>query len=61
MDTEDNFAKTRFELSVGGWSARIGGEGWFFSDLLGLSDLDLSAHNPKVVGSSPSSATIETP
>ena len=55
------FAKTCFEVSVGGWSAWVGEDACFLVAFFGFSQPELSAHNPEVVGSSPASATIKVP
>ena len=56
--TDTSFAKACFEMSVGKWSARTGKNTGSLIACLALLEVDSSAHNPEVVGSSPASATI---
>ena len=51
------FAKTCFDGSVGIWSARTEQKPRFLIAFLDFFLTDAIAHNPKVVGSSPASAT----
>ena len=58
MTTDTIFAKTCFDPTVGGWSARRGKKGGFLIAFLAFFSTDLIAHNPEVVGSSPADPTI---
>ena len=56
---DGTFAETCFEQFVGEWSAKTRKQAGFSLVFFAFSHLDLCAHNPEVVGSSPASATKE--